>query len=187
MSLDEPKGHIGFTLNGDEITIPSSATARLSEVLREVAGAKDVKVGCNAGDCGACTVLVDGAPVCACLTAVGQVSGRAVDTQSGLVARDVVAQRLARSFQRHQAAQCGICTPGMMVSAVALLRSGGTLDEARVADALGGVLCRCTGYRERAFNLRPPPPAQNIARAATLTSEFAAQLTQSPIAALNPQ
>ena len=148
MSLDEPKGHIGFTLNGDEITIPSSATARLSEVLREVAGAKDVKVGCNAGDCGACTVLVDGAPVCACLTAVGQVSGRAVDTQSGLVARDVVAQRLARSFQRHQAAQCGICTPGMMVSAVALLRSGGTLDEARVADALGGVLCRCTGYRK---------------------------------------
>ncbi|GGE53373.1 aldehyde oxidase [Primorskyibacter flagellatus] len=148
MSLDEPKGHIGFTLNGDEITIPSPVTARLSEVLREVAGAKDVKVGCNAGDCGACTVLVDGAPVCACLTAVGQVSGRAVETQSGLVAGDVVAQRLARSFQRHQAAQCGICTPGMMVSAVALLRSGQTLDEARVADALGGVLCRCTGYRK---------------------------------------
>lgn len=148
MSLDEPKGHIGFVLNGDEITVPAPATARLSEVLRDVAGAKDVKVGCNAGDCGACTVLVDGDPVCACLTAAGQVQGRAVETQAGLVADDAIATRLAQSFQRHQAAQCGICTPGMMVSAVALLRSGEALDEDRVADALGGVLCRCTGYRK---------------------------------------
>ncbi|WP_323769561.1 molybdopterin-dependent oxidoreductase [Antarctobacter sp.] len=148
MSLDEPQGHIGFTLNGDEVSVPAPSTARLSEVLRETAGAIDVKVGCNAGDCGACTVLVDGAPVCACVTAAGQVQGRVVETQSGLVAGDEIAKRLARSFQRHQAAQCGICTPGMMVAAVALLRSGEALDEARVADALGGVLCRCTGYRK---------------------------------------
>jgi len=148
MSLDAPQGHVGFTLNGDEVTLPALPTARLSEVLREAAGAKDVKVGCNAGDCGACTVLLDGAPVCACLTPVGQAQGRVVETQAGLVASDPLAERLARSFQRHQAAQCGICTPGMMVSAVALLRSGGTLDEDTVADALGGVLCRCTGYRK---------------------------------------
>ena len=148
MSLDAPAGHIGFVLNGDALTVPASPTARLSDVLREAAGARDVKVGCNAGDCGACTVLIDGAPVCACLTAAGQAQGREVETQAGLVARDATAERLAHAFQRHQAAQCGICTPGMMVSAVALLRSGAALTEDSVADALGGVLCRCTGYRK---------------------------------------
>ena len=148
MSLDEPKGQIALTLNGAEITVSASPTTRLSEMLRNSAGALDVKVGCNAGDCGACTVLLDGAPVCACITAAGQVQGRTVETQSGLVAGDPDAARLADAFQRHQAAQCGICTPGMMVSAVALLRSGAVLTEERVADALGGVLCRCTGYRK---------------------------------------
>lgn len=148
MSLDEPKGQISLTLNGTEITLSASPTARLSEVLRRDAGALDVKVGCNAGDCGACTVLLDGAPVCACITAAGQAEGRAVETQEGLVADDPDALRLAQAFHRHQAAQCGICTPGMMVSAVALLRSGTALSEERVADALGGVLCRCTGYRK---------------------------------------
>ncbi|WP_158970360.1 molybdopterin-dependent oxidoreductase [Chachezhania sediminis] len=148
MSLDEPQGHLSLVLNGAKITVPADATARLSDMLRDVAGARDVKVGCNAGDCGACTVLVDGDPVCACLTAAGQVQGRRVDTQAGLVEHDDIAQRLAKSFQRHQAAQCGICTPGMMVSAVALLRTGLPLNEAVVADALGGVLCRCTGYRK---------------------------------------
>jgi len=148
MSLDAPQGHIGFTLNGAGITVPADPTARLSEMLREAAGARDVKVGCNAGDCGACTVLLDGAPVCACMVAAGQAQGCEIETQAGLVAHDRDAERLARSFQRHQAAQCGICTPGMMVSAVALLRSGEALTEASVADALGGVLCRCTGYRK---------------------------------------
>jgi CO/xanthine dehydrogenase Mo-binding subunit/aerobic-type carbon monoxide dehydrogenase small subunit (CoxS/CutS family) len=148
MSLDAPQGHIGFTLNGAEITVPADPTMRLSELLREVAGARDVKVGCNAGDCGACTVLVDGDPVCACMMAAGQVQGCTVETQAGLVADDPLAERLAQSFQRHQAAQCGICTPGMMVSAVALLRSGEALTEESVSDALGGVLCRCTGYRK---------------------------------------
>ncbi|APX24181.1 MAG: aldehyde oxidase [Rhodobacteraceae bacterium] len=148
MSLDAPQGHIGFTLNGAEITVPADPAMRLSEMLRETAGARDVKVGCNAGDCGACTVLLDGEPVCACMMASGQVQGRTVETQAGLVADDLLAERLAQSFQRHQAAQCGICTPGMMVSAVALLRSGAKLTEESVADALGGVLCRCTGYRK---------------------------------------
>lgn len=148
MSLDAPQGHIGFTLNGAEITVPADPTARLSEVLRERAGARDVKVGCNAGDCGACTVLLDGAPVCACMIAAGQAQGCEIETQAGLVAHDRDAERLAQSFQRHQAAQCGICTPGMMVSAVALLRAGEALTEDSVADALGGVLCRCTGYRK---------------------------------------
>ncbi|EPX78710.1 molybdopterin-dependent oxidoreductase [Salipiger mucosus] len=148
MSLDAPPGHIGFTLNGAEVSVPGAATARLSEILREAAGARDVKIGCNAGDCGACTVLMDGAPVCACITAAGHAQGRVVETQAGLVEADPLAERLAQAFQRHQAAQCGICTPGMMVSAVALLREGGPLSEQQVSDALGGVLCRCTGYRK---------------------------------------
>ena len=147
MSLDDPKGGIALTLNGEAVTLGADPSARLSEVLRERAGARDVKVGCNAGDCGACTVLLDGEAVCACITAAGQAEGRVVETQRGLV-EGPEGQRLAAAFQRHQAAQCGICTPGMMVSATALLRRGGALDEAAVADALGGVLCRCTGYRK---------------------------------------
>lgn len=148
MSLDTPGAAVSFILNGQTVALSVPPAERLSSALREAAGARDVKVGCNAGDCGACTVLVDGAPVCACLMATGQVQGRRVETQAGLVAQDPDALRLAQAFQRHQAAQCGICTPGMMVSAVALLRSGEALTEARVMDALGGVLCRCTGYRK---------------------------------------
>ena len=148
MSLDEPKGQIAFTLNGTDMSLAAAPTTRLSDMLRNSAGARDVKVGCNAGDCGACTVLLDGEPVCACITAAGQAQGRKVETQAGLVGADEDALRLAQAFQRHQAAQCGICTPGMMVSAVALLRSGEELTEDKVADALGGVLCRCTGYRK---------------------------------------
>ena len=148
MSLDEPKGQIALNINGEDVRVAAPATARLSQALRDGAGALDVKVGCNAGDCGACTVLLDGAPVCACITAAGQAEGRRVETQAGLVAQDPIALRLAQAFQRHQAAQCGICTPGMMVSAVALLRTGQELTEETVADALAGVLCRCTGYRK---------------------------------------
>ncbi|ETX30544.1 molybdopterin-dependent oxidoreductase [Roseivivax isoporae] len=137
-----------FILNGSDVQAAPRLGERLSETLRERLGARDVKVGCNAGDCGACTVLVDGAPVCACLTPAQAVAGRRVETLAGLVAADADAARLARSFERHQAAQCGICTPGMMVSAVALLRTVPEPSEAQVADAVGGVLCRCTGYRK---------------------------------------
>lgn len=135
----------GFDLNGRPVTA-RDPTARLSQVLRDL-GARDVKIGCSAGDCGACTVLVDGAPVCACLMAAGQARGTRVETQAGLVAQDPLGQRLGLSFQRHHAAQCGFCTPGMMVSAVALLRRTPAPTEAEVAEALAGVLCRCTGYR----------------------------------------
>ncbi len=139
---------LSFTLNGEIATLDPKTGERLSFSLRERLGRKDVKIGCNAGDCGACTVLLDGAPVCACLMPAQQATGRNVETLAGLVKADPDAQALMESFQHHQAAQCGICTPGMMVSAVALLRTVPQPNAAQVQDALGGVLCRCTGYRK---------------------------------------
>lgn len=136
-----------FTLDGRPVLVDAPVGERLSESLRERCGARDVKIGCNAGDCGACTVLVDGAPVCACLTPTHQVSGARVETPAGLASRDPAAARLRKAFERRGAAQCGICTPGMMASAVALLRETPSPSIAEAQDALGGVLCRCTGYR----------------------------------------
>ncbi|MDG1473169.1 MAG: molybdopterin-dependent oxidoreductase [Ascidiaceihabitans sp.] len=137
-----------FNLDGRAISVTPNVGERLSETLRERLGARDVKVGCNAGDCGACTVLIDGAPVCACLTPSQQVAGKTVETLRGLHGDDPIAAQLAQRFHDHGAAQCGICTPGMMVAAVALLRATPHPNEDQVKDALGGVLCRCTGYRK---------------------------------------
>jgi len=136
----------GFRLNGKAVQSDAPGFTRLSEVLREEQGARDVKVGCNAGDCGACTVLMDGAPVCACLVPVGQAAGRDIQTLQGVDPHLLV--RLQDSFTAHQAAQCGICTPGMMVSAASLLASVPNPTAAQTEEALGGVLCRCTGYRK---------------------------------------
>ncbi|WP_114375668.1 molybdopterin-dependent oxidoreductase [Elioraea thermophila] len=136
-----------FFVNGRDVEAIAPPAMRLSEVLRDVLGLKGTKVGCDAGDCGACTVLVDGAQVCACLVPVAQVVGRAVETVEGL-ARDGRLHALQAAFLRHGAAQCGICTPGMLMAAADLLRRVPSPSEAEVLDALGGVLCRCTGYRK---------------------------------------
>jgi aldehyde oxidoreductase len=141
-------GAIAFLLNGRETTTDALPAGRLTSVLRDDFGLTGTKVGCDAGDCGACTVLLDGEPVCGCLTAVGQVEGRAVVTIEGLGERHPAAKRLQAAFLAHGAAQCGICTPGMLVSATALLEREAAPSEAAVMDALGGVLCRCTGYRK---------------------------------------
>ncbi len=137
---------VHFRLNRASVGTTPALGERLSETLREGLDRRDVKIGCNAGDCGACTVLVDGAPVCACLTPTHGVAGKEVETLAGLVDYDASAKALMESFQDNGAAQCGMCTPGMMVSAVALLRANTTPDEDEVKDAIGGVLCRCTGY-----------------------------------------
>ncbi len=139
---------VDFLLNGKPVSVDAGFGLRLSEALRERLGARDVKIGCNAGDCGACSVLVDGENVCACLMTLQQAQGRRVETVSGLMAADPIAARLAESFQDHGAAQCGICTPGMIVSAVALLRNNAAPTESQIKDGLAGVLCRCTGYRK---------------------------------------
>ena len=116
-------------------------------MLRDDLGFTATKVGCDAGDCGACTVLLDGEPVSACMTPVGSLAGRQVQTLEGLRASGEC-HGLQTAFLMHGAAQCGICTPGMLVSAAALLRVTPAPTEQQVMDALGGVLCRCTGYRK---------------------------------------
>jgi CO/xanthine dehydrogenase Mo-binding subunit/aerobic-type carbon monoxide dehydrogenase small subunit (CoxS/CutS family) len=136
---------ISFALNGEPVHLDLDPTTRLTEALRETLGRKGTKVGCDAGDCGACTVMLDGAQVCACLVPVGRVAGRQVETVES-PAPDL--DRLKRAFLRHGAAQCGICTPGMLMAGVDLLRRTPRPTEAEVQDALGGVLCRCTGYRK---------------------------------------
>ncbi len=139
---------VAFNLNGRPVTVTADPGERLSHALRERLDGRDVKVGCDAGDCGACTVLVDGKPICACLMPVHQAAGRLVETVSGLAGGDPIAAGLCESFQDFGAAQCGVCTPGMLVCATALLRECPEPDEKAVMDALGGVLCRCTGYRK---------------------------------------
>ena len=139
---------IVFRLNGAPVTVTADPAARLSLVLRERLGLRGTKVGCDAGDCGACTVLLDGAPVCGCLIAAAQVEGRSVVTVEGLASETTHGAVLQASFLRHGAAQCGICTPGMLVTAAALLEQDSRPSEQVTCDALGGVLCRCTGYRK---------------------------------------
>lgn len=134
-------------VNGKPHTYQGSPAKRLSDVLRDDLGLTGTKVGCNAGDCGACTVMIDGHQVCACLTAVGQAAGRPVVTVEGLQAHGTLS-RLQTAFLKHGAAQCGICTPGMLMAATDLLAEVSKPDEQQVMDAIGGVLCRCTGYRK---------------------------------------
>jgi len=138
---------VAFTLNGRAVSVEAAPAERLATVLRRGLGLTGTKVGCDAGDCGACTVLLDDRQVCACMTSVAQVAGRAVVTVEGL-ARDGALDALQRAFHAHGAAQCGICTPGMLMAAADLLRRRPRPDAAEVEDALAGVLCRCTGYRK---------------------------------------
>ncbi len=138
---------VGFTVNGRRVRSKASATTRLSDVLRDEFGLRGTKVVCNSGDCGACTVSLDGRQVCSCLVALGQVAGRKVVTVEGLATNGTLSA-LQASFHRHGAAQCGICTPGMLMASADLLARNPQPDEAAVKDALGGVLCRCTGYQK---------------------------------------
>ena len=136
-----------FYVNGRAVEVAAAPASRLTRVLREHLGLTGTKIGCDAGDCGACTVLLDGEQVCACLVPIGQVRGRSVTTIEGLAGNGGLSP-LQRAFHEHGAAQCGICTPGMLMAASTLLGRPRPPTEPEVLDALGGVLCRCTGYRK---------------------------------------
>ena len=134
---------IRFRLNGREVQAEAPPTERLSLTLRERLGLRGTKVGCDAGDCGACTVLVDGRATCACMVPAARVNGAEITT---VEADTPELTRLRAAFLRHGAAQCGICTPGMLMAAAELLHRTPAPTPSQAEEALGGVLCRCTGY-----------------------------------------
>ena len=144
MSTTE-KTTVSFILNDLPQTLTVNPLRRFSDVLREDLGLIGTKVGCDAGDCGACTILVDGEQRYACLTAVGQLEGHNAHTVEGL-AKNSDLTALQQAFLDEGAAQCGICTPGMLMAAQSLLDRTPNPTEPQVLDALSGVLCRCTGY-----------------------------------------
>ena len=129
---------IAFALNGEDVRCDAAPATRLSEVLRGQLGQMGTKSGCDAGDCGACTVLIDGEPACACLVSAAQADGARITTIEGLKASPRGAL-LQQAFLARGAAQCGICTPGMLVAAVALLEREAAPTRSMIEDALGGV------------------------------------------------
>jgi aerobic carbon-monoxide dehydrogenase small subunit len=128
-----------FELNGQEVEVDAHPLERLLDVLRERCGATGTKEGCGEGECGACTVLLDGEPVVSCLVPAAQAEGMRVTTIEGLGGE----HPLQRAFAELSGAQCGICTPGMILAAVAL---GPDPSLEQVRTGLAGNLCRCTGY-----------------------------------------
>lgn len=138
---------VELTVNGDPYRREVEPDITLLDLLRDVLELTGTKWGCLTGDCGACTVLVDGEPVTSCLQLVSQVGGREVTTVEGLL-RNGGLSDLQAAFVSNGAAQCGFCTPGMVVSAEALLRSNPAPGEAEIREALAGNLCRCTGYNK---------------------------------------
>ena len=139
------KTPVQFRLNGGEIAVFVDGGANLLTVLREGVGDTTPKFGCGQGTCGACTVLVDGAAFLACLTLAETVAGRHVATAAGLKDGPALAP-LQASFMEHFAAQCGFCTPGMLMAAKALLDRRPSPTREEVVEAISGNICRCTGY-----------------------------------------
>jgi aerobic-type carbon monoxide dehydrogenase small subunit (CoxS/CutS family) len=134
-----------FTLNGQPVRVSSDRSRMLVWVLRQELGLTGTKVGCGAGLCGACTVLVDDEAVPACSTPLGDVAGKSVLTIEGL-AQGGTLHPLQRAFQEHHAFQCGYCTPGMILSAYALLRKTPRPTRAEIVAHMDGNLCRCGAH-----------------------------------------
>ena len=135
---------IQMELNGRMTTLEAAPGATLLSVLRD-AGQFSVKRGCETGDCGSCTVLLDGQPVNSCVVAAGRTQGRRVTTLEGLLG-DPLLQQLQNEMVAHSAIQCGYCTPGLLISFYAHIKAGGSADDHELREALTGNLCRCTGY-----------------------------------------
>jgi len=132
-------------VNGRDVTLAFSPHATLLEVLREELRLTGTKHGCELGQCGACTVLLDGSPVLSCLTLAADAIDRPIETVEGIATADTL-HPVQRAFLDLGAAQCGYCTPGFLIAAVDLLERNTDPNEAEIREALAGHLCRCTGY-----------------------------------------
>ncbi len=138
--------NLRFSLNGEQTALDVSPWRRLLDVLREDLALTGTKEGCGEGECGACTVLVDGEAVCSCLVAAGQVEGREVRTVEGL-GDGAVARAVREELVSFGGTQCGICTPGIAVCAVRALEREPDASRDRLRELLAGNICRCTGYQ----------------------------------------
>jgi aerobic carbon-monoxide dehydrogenase small subunit len=139
------KLHVTTSINGEEVDFLCETQQTLLEVLRETLGRTGTKEGCATGDCGACSVLLDGRLVCACLVLGVEAQGCEVTTIEG-IATDAGLHPIQRKFLEHAALQCGICTPGLIVATKSLLEKHPNPDETTIRYWLAGNLCRCTGY-----------------------------------------
>jgi carbon-monoxide dehydrogenase small subunit len=135
-----------FTVNATPVEVDVPGMRRLLDVLREELALTGTKEGCGEGECGACTVLLDGAPVDSCLVPICQVDGASIATVEGLAPAAGTLVGLQTAFLATGGAQCGICTPGMLMSGRAYLDAGGGPDDDAIREAIAGNLCRCTGY-----------------------------------------
>ncbi len=139
--------HLKFNLNGREVSTKIRPNLLLVDLLRDVLNLKGTKVGCREGECGVCTVLVNGEPVNSCILPAMKVSGQSVTTIEGLSKEDEL-DPIQEAFVDEGAIQCGFCTPAMVLTAKALLGKNPHPDESQIRQSLSGVLCRCTGYRK---------------------------------------
>jgi len=139
---------LSFQLNGQDTSIQVPADTLLVDLLRDSLGFTGTKIGCRAGECGVCTILLDGTPVNACLLPALKVAGRTVVTIEGLAKDDDQLDVIQESFMNEGAVQCGFCTPGMIINAKELLDRELAPSEQEIKHAISGVLCRCTGYNK---------------------------------------
>jgi carbon-monoxide dehydrogenase small subunit len=144
--LDAGHSVCAFTLNGEPVAVAAPPSRRIIDVLRNDLLLTGTKIGCEIGRCGACMVLLDGAPVNACLTMMYQVEGRRVTTIEGIAGENGALNAVQQAFLEEGGYQCGYCTPGMIVSATALLAERPDPTDEEIIEALSGNLCRCTGY-----------------------------------------
>jgi len=138
---------VSLTVNGIAHEVAVEPRRTLLELLRDDLGLTGTKKGCGIGDCGACTVLLDGVATFSCLTLAVQADGRSVETVEGLAEKGQL-NRLQQAFVDHGAIQCGFCTPGMLMTATELLRANPAPSEDDIRQAISGNLCRCTGYQK---------------------------------------
>ena len=139
------KIHVTTTINGDEVEFLTESTQTLLDVLRDELQLTGSKEGCASGDCGACSVMLDGRLVCSCLVLGAEAQGKTVETIEGMAHGENL-HPLQQKFLEHAALQCGVCTPGFLVAAKALLERNADPTETEVRYWLAGNLCRCTGY-----------------------------------------